>query len=84
MTSPLDDDVVTALHYDDVSLVGDLVAWCGGELEATADGEAPAIWVPTVKGPSRAELGDWIVRRPAGDYYTCDATTFAALHTPFT
>lgn len=79
-----DEDVVTALHYDDPSLAEDLTAWCGGELQPSADDGAPIIWVPTAQGPRQARLGDWIIRRPSGDYYTCDAQSFVALHMPLT
>lgn len=84
MSTPFEQDgVVTALRYDEAAVAGDIAAWCGGELEQAEDGTAPAtIWVPTAKGPRPAALGDWVVRRPAGDYYTCDPTEFAALHDP--
>ncbi len=75
------DDLVTALRYDEAAVVDELAQWCAGEVESPETG-APVIWVPTLKGPRPACLGDWIVRRGWGDYYPCSAADFAAKHEP--
>ena len=83
MSEPLDDGVVTALRYDETCVAEDLATWCGGTLEhAPDDSTPPTIWVPTVKGPRPAGMGDWIVRRMSGDYYVSTPQEFAALHEP--
>lgn len=85
MTLPdSDEDVVTALRYDEVAVASDLASWCGGELEKALDPDLPpTIWVPTSKGPRPAGLGDWIVRRMSGGgYYVSTPQEFAAMHEP--
>lgn len=84
MTLPAGDPpVVTALRYDEPAVAEELAIWCAGELEVAQDGSVPpTIWVPTLKGPRPAAVGDWIVRRAAGDYYPCTSAVFEARHEP--
>ncbi len=84
MTFPDEDpSLVTALRYDEPAVAEELATWCGGELEVAQDEAVPpTIWVPTVKGPRPAAVGDWIVRRASGDYYPCTAAVFEARHEP--
>ncbi len=78
-------DEVLALRFDEPALADDLAAWCGGRVERTAvHGADPVtcVWVPTMKGPRAALLGDWVVRRADDDHAVLDSTAFAALHRP--
>jgi hypothetical protein len=79
--TPQDPNEVLALHFDEQAVAADLALWCDGAVEESPDGSV-AILVPGDRGPQRAQLGDWIVRKPAGDYYTCSPEAFAALHEP--
>ena len=78
-------DEVLALHFDVAGVADEIAAWCGGKVERTqaADGTiAATVWVPTVKGPRPALLGDWVVRRGPDDHAVMDAVAFAATHQP--
>lgn len=81
----LEPDEVIALRYDEPTVADELAAWCGGQVERAvlADGTATAtVWVPTVKGPRPAVLGDWVVRRAEEDHAVMDPAAFAAMHGP--
>lgn len=61
--------------------------WCGGrsvvEHDAIRDDvRYAAINVPTVSGPMRAQEGDWIIRRPGGDFYPLTNARFKELFEP--
>ncbi len=78
-------DEVLALHFDEAALADEIARWCGGKVERTqgADGAVvTTVWVPTVKGPRPALLGDWVVRRGEEDHVVMDAVAFAATHRP--
>jgi hypothetical protein len=74
---------VTALHFDDRAVAGELALWCGGEVAVPED--APddiTILVPDINGPRPAHLGDWIVLEPDGSYRPYDPPAFAARFEP--
>jgi hypothetical protein len=81
----LEPDEVLALRYDQQTVADELAAWCGGQVElaVTEDGVVTAtVWVPTLKGPRPAMLGDWVVRRGPDDHAVLDDAAFAAMHGP--
>lgn len=58
--------------------------WCGGVEVVEHDvvehnTTYAAINVPTVAGMKRAQEGDWIIRRPAGDFYPVTSERFSIL-----
>jgi hypothetical protein len=38
--------------------------------------------IPTLEGHMRAELGDWIIKGVAGEFYPCKPEIFAATYDP--
>ena len=38
--------------------------------------------IPTLEGDHRADLGDWIIRGVAGEFYPCKPDIFAATYEP--
>ena len=40
------------------------------------------IFVQTLEGTMKAELGDWIIRGVAGEFYPCKPDIFAATYDP--
>lgn len=61
--------------------------WCGGVLVKEHDAlqhdvTYAAINVPTVTGKKRAQEGDWIIKRPTGDFYPVQAHRFEELFEP--
>ena len=40
-------------------------------------GEFPYYTIETVNGPSRAVIGDWIIRGRGGDFWPCNGQVFA-------
>ncbi len=78
-------DEVLALRFDEPAVADELAAWCGGRVERARaeDGSVTAtLWVPTLRGPRPAVLGDWVVRRGPDDHSVMDAADFAASHAP--
>jgi len=64
-----------------------LSVWCGGVLVKEHDAlkhdvTYAAINVPTVAGKKRAQEGDWIIKRPAGDFFPVQAHRFEELFDP--
>ena len=62
----------------------EIAAWCGG-------GEAPRqehgqnvydgeLIIPTLEGPHRASLGDWIIKGIKGEFYPCKPDIFEATY----
>ena len=63
----------------------ELAAWCGGgwcSLYGRGDrGEDIShIAIKTLEGWMRAELGDWIIKGVAGEFYPCKPDIFAATY----
>lgn len=64
-----------------------LAVWCGGVLVTEHDAlqhdvTYSAINVPTITGKKRAQEGDWIIKRPAGDFYPVKGHRFEELFDP--
>lgn len=49
--------------------------WCLGHL-AYQENEAVYLIVPTLEGPMKANLGDWIIRGVQGEFYPCKESIF--------
>ena len=63
--------------------------WCGGQwcdLYGRGDrGEdISCVYVETLEGRMRADLGDWIIKGVKGEFYPCKADIFAATYEPAT
>jgi hypothetical protein len=62
----------------------------GGEIAAfitTGEWADPAasdghLLIVTLEGPMRANVGDWIIRGVAGEFYPCKPDIFAATYEP--
>lgn len=64
-----------------------LAEWCGGQwlsLYGRGDrGEDIShVAIRTLEGTMRAELGDWIIKGVAGEFYPCKPEIFAASYEP--
>lgn len=61
-----------ALHMDE------LVSWTGDN--ARHDGTA--IYIETLEGTRRANVGDWIIQGVKGEFYPCKPDIFAKTYDP--
>lgn len=51
--------------------------WCGGEVYKETDNAYPLIKVPTLRGVTDAEVGDWVIRAISnGQFSQMDDATF--------
>lgn len=55
-----------------------IYAWIGVELEM----KGQALMIPTLEGEMRADVGDWIIRGVAGEFYPCKPDVFALTYEP--
>lgn len=75
---------IEAVRFDQSN--GSVVAkWCGGRNQFEAKASDPtdiAEWIdiPTLEGTMRANLGDWIIRGVAGEFYPCKPDIFDATY----
>ena len=78
--------VIDALRFDRTN--GTIAAkWCGGRWVAEvkpSDSSDVSEWIviPTLEGNMRADVGDWIIRGVAGEFYPCKPDIFAATYEP--
>jgi hypothetical protein len=42
--------------------------------------DANALLIPTLEGTMRADVGDWVIRGLAGEFYPCKPEIFAATY----
>jgi hypothetical protein len=54
-----------------------LAKWCGGRYESRY-GLPPQLFIPTLEGTMRAQVGDWIVKGVAGEFYPVAPSIFEA------
>jgi len=57
----------------------DIVNWIGGDAYArnTQGGNGPvALFIPTLEGVMRADIGDWIIKGVEGEFYPCKSGIF--------
>ncbi len=56
----------------------ELAAWCGGRYNDFG----PWVHIPTPEGEMRADLGDYIIRGVAGEFYPCKRRVFETTYEP--
>jgi hypothetical protein len=72
--------VITAIQ------LGDTKESLAAVMRFTADGgvrvalDEGAVIIPTLEGKHRADIGDWIIRGVAGEFYPCKPDIFAATY----
>lgn len=70
-----------------------LAEWCGGRSYAMHSGNEPNYYypgdpgtdhiiIPTKEGDMRADVGDWIIRGVAGEFYPCKHSIFLQTYDP--
>lgn len=69
--------VIEAAGPITVDNVADIARWADA-----AYSPMPAIFVETLEGEMRADLGDWIIRGVQGEFYPCKPDIFAATYEP--
>jgi len=83
--------VIEAMHFDGVSLKTMLAIeeWAGKEKVIfalaqesveTKERKPEYAIIPTLEGPMRAEVGDWIIKGIKGEFYPCKPDIFAATY----
>jgi hypothetical protein len=50
--------------------------------EFSVDDESGALFIPTLEGEMRADVGDWLIKGVAGEFYPCKPDVFAATYEP--
>jgi hypothetical protein len=53
--------------------------WCGGEAMFMSPA-MPSVFVRTLEGTMRADVGDYIIRGVQGEFYPCKPDIFAATY----
>ena len=77
---------IQAMQWDgSLKSTDDVTHWCGGRYDyevKTSDHTDKAEWIsiPTLEGVMRADVGDWIIRGVAGEFYPCKPDIFAATY----
>jgi hypothetical protein len=66
--------VVQAVRFENEQMGSLLAEWCGGTNDAAPD----LVEIPTLEGIMEVQLGDWIVRGIAGEFYPVQADIFDA------
>lgn len=87
---------MTATRFRKKPVVIDAVQWTGdmGQMlefintefsvaDRSIDDEHP-LFIPTLEGEMRADIGDWIIRGVQGEYYPCKPDIFAKTYEPVT
>ena len=58
-----------------------LAAWCGGSIKGLKlPIEERCIDIQTLEGEMRANMGDWIIKGVAGEFYPCKPEIFEATY----
>ena len=72
--------VIEARQYDGHNAT-DIMAWIGRPdvFQFVADG-SPQLLIPTLEGTHAANVGDWIIKGVAGEFYPCKPEIFAATY----
>lgn len=73
--------VVEAAGPITVDNVADIARWADADYWGP-ESPMPAIFVETLEGEMRADLGDWIIRGVQGEFYPCKPDIFAATYEP--
>jgi hypothetical protein len=54
--------------------------WCGGKVQFDAVGQANGITIPTLEGDHKADIGDFIIKGVADEFYPCKPDIFWATY----
>lgn len=57
----------------------DVSEWCGGEAKFVGPG-LPAVFIKTLEGTMRADVGDYIIKGVQGEFYPCKPDIFDATY----
>ena len=61
--------------------IAQLERWCGGSIKGTSlPAHQQVIDIQTNSGEQRADMGDWIIKGPTGEFYPCKPDIFDALY----
>ena len=77
---------IEAMRWDGSLLSTETVTqWCGGAYDyevKASDHTDKAEWISihTLEGVMRADVGDWVIRGVAGEFYPCRDEIFAATY----
>lgn len=76
--------VIEARQFDGSPITAkDIVEWVGeGGANWTAEKGWKAIYIQTLEGEMRADIGDWIIRGVNGEFYPCKPDIFTATYEP--
>lgn len=70
---------VAAMHF--VANMEEIVTWMNqGRSTMAAWHDGTQIFIETLGGTMRADVGDWIIRGVAGEFYPCKPDIFAATY----
>lgn len=60
-----------------------LVTWINGSTgKETAHHDRTFLYISTLEGTHRADVGDWIIKGVKGEFYPCKPDIFAATYDP--
>ncbi len=59
-----------------------VTVWCSGSMEREDDLYAWVLKIPTLEGVMTAQVGDWIVKGVAGEFYSCKPDIFEMTYEP--
>lgn len=62
-------------NNDDGSHIDSLTAWVAGQ-GGTATHDGTDIYLSTLEGTMKAEVGDWIIKGVQGEFYPCKPDIF--------
>lgn len=74
--------VVEAVRWDgSLKSTKDVTRWCGGAYDFAVKpsdhtDKAEWIFIPTLEGVMRADVGDWIIKGVKGEFYPCKNEIF--------
>jgi len=60
----------------------ELADWAGAKVFDDTDGHFVCLIIPTLEGKHRADIGDWIIKGVAGEFYPCKPDIFDATYEP--
>ena len=78
------------MRYRKKPIVIEAVRWEGSlppimafvSVEFSIDDETRSLFIPTLEGEMRADIGDWIIKGVEGEFYPCKPTIFDATYEP--
>jgi hypothetical protein len=79
------DHYMLGLPASDVAGPGAIWSWItnSGGVCVLAQTDGPAyLIIHTLEGPMKADIGDWIIKGVAGEFYPCKPDIFAATYEP--